>query len=557
MVRNRSRSSKKRGNLSQSKDQPVESPSKKLKLPKELAPFNTPGAGDNGVIRTSRLRSKGRKNDVDVPDDPAVASPEEKKQEADATKNGSIEKEALKSEEKQSLDAVASPDEEEEETDGTRNESIEKETLKSEEKQSSGAVASPDEEEEEVDGTRNESIEKETLKSEDKDNEDVVVSPNEEAEEADATKNESVEKEALKSVEKEDDAREQGRSPSGEENEDNEVWDIVRVIPTAEEKLVCRSEHCSEKAVAIWATDRDPQDKWPLCEKCQLKDFGGWPEGIESIERSNVIANIAVTARSTTVNNDVTPTTETSTTYTMTLDCIEVPKGASPTPTKEEIVTAPDESEPSEEKYELFQIVPYEKLLSSPIKCSDEGCNLPACSIWTSTADPKKWYYCIDCQEKDFGGWPPSKELPCDYLSPDYLRVIAAKCSKKRKPTMPVFNSNCVTPNPTSKDTTGIPAAVSVERKKVSRAAVARHEKWQADARKLGVHRIIVKKNEAIKFIYDALHDAFCPMNIESIYLVSDINSWKISFSFNLYLRLFFTGSNPFLWYSDLFCVFF
>ena len=122
---------------------------------------------------------------------------------------------------------------------------------------------------------------------------------------------------------------------------------------------------------------------------------------------------------------------------------------------------------------------------------------------------------------------------------------------------MPVFTSNCVTPNPPSKGTVaGIPAVVSVETKKISRAAVARHEKWQADARKLGVHRIIVKKNEAIKAIYDALYDAFRPMNIEGIYLVNDIKSWKISFSFNLYLRLFFTASNPFLWYSDILCLF-
>ena len=37
----------------------------------------------------------------------------------------------------------------------------------------------------------------------------------------------------------------------------------------------------------------------------------------------------------------------------------------------------------------------------------------------------------------------------------------------------------------------------------------------------MGVNRIIVKKNEAKKVIFDALFDAFRPMNFNDIYTVS------------------------------------
>jgi hypothetical protein len=65
-----------------------------------------------------------------------------------------------------------------------------------------------------------------------------------------------------------------------EEEEPEEVWDIERVVPMTE-KLGCRADGCRENAVAIWSTNLDLEDKWPMCEDCQLKDFGGWPEGVE------------------------------------------------------------------------------------------------------------------------------------------------------------------------------------------------------------------------------------------------------------------------------------
>ena len=386
--------------------------------------------------------------------------------------------------------------------------------------------------------------------------EDVVVEEEEAGEEEDAAegseerlhkgRDEPVGKDELKNGANGDE-EDATKSSASEDEEDDEVWDIIHVIPTAEQKIECRYDHCSEQAVATWATDKHPEDKWSLCEKCQLQDFGGWPDDVEPIERSDDA--VVVAARSTTPSNAgatmeriepipiTMPTTKATKTFTKTFTKTtygELPdddNGVDLQSTKGELAIVDDKRDPqsSEDKYELSTIIPLEKLLGSPIKCSGEACNLPACSVWTSSIDPKKWYYCVDCQERDFDGWPPSNELPCDYLQPEHLRAIATKCSKKRKPTMPVITTNCVTPLPNSslppQGTAAISQVVRGKTKahivKVSDAAFARVEKWQADAKKLGVNRIIVKKNEAKKVIFDALYDAFRPMNLNDIYLVS------------------------------------
>jgi hypothetical protein len=331
--------------------------------------------------------------------------------------------------------------------------------------------------------------------------------------------------------------------PSDEEGETDAVWDLIRVIPATDPKIECRYESCTERAIATWASDKDPQDEWPLCEKCQLEDFGGWPEDVEPIEQD--VDTVSVSARSTaedkvrsTTGNGNDGKIETPQPPPIPASTIETPRTS-----KDDVVTAiqgtseldtaqdEDDPQPSEEKYELSEIVSLKMLLGSPIKCSDEDCNLPACSVWTSTNDKKKWYYCIDCQERDFGGWPTSKELPCDYIQPEHLRTMASMCSAKKKPKIPKLTSHCVTPPPNrlvpKKVTTAASRVLSGEAKvpvpKVSRSAVARHEKWQADAKKMGVNRIIVKKNEAIKVVFDALYDAFRPMNLDNIYMVSAV----------------------------------
>ncbi|VEU34315.1 unnamed protein product [Pseudo-nitzschia multistriata] len=327
-----------------------------------------------------------------------------------------------------------------------------------------------------------------------------------------------------------------GRSNNDEDQDEetSEVWDIIRVIPTAEEKIVCRYENCTNQAVATWASNLAPDDKWSLCEKCQLEDFGGWPEGVDPIERKSDLSNFEM--EDTTKNGKSIVATIDGNFYSedhkespsqgesiddTSIPIISTPSAAVCMSTQDE----PEEMNSGEEAFELSRIVSLQKLLGNPIKCHDQDCNLPACSVYTSKADPKKWYYCVDCQERDFGGWPPPKELPVDYLEPKYLQIIATKCSKKRNPAMPSFNSHCVTPLPISPHPPkGIASAsekVNGKEKptKFSAAALARHAKWQADAKKLGVNRIVVKKEEAKKVVFDALYDAFRPMNINGIYM--------------------------------------
>lgn len=57
-----------------------------------------------------------------------------------------------------------------------------------------------------------------------------------------------------------------------EENEDTlqEVWDVVHTLNCSESELICRMDKCKRAAVVVWATDANPDDKWPLCEVRRL-----------------------------------------------------------------------------------------------------------------------------------------------------------------------------------------------------------------------------------------------------------------------------------------------
>ena len=60
-------------------------------------------------------------------------------------------------------------------------------------------------------------------------------------------------------------------------NNVEEIWDIVRVILTAQEQIPC--QECSKDTVVSWASNLNPEDNWDLCcEGCQVVEFGGWPK---------------------------------------------------------------------------------------------------------------------------------------------------------------------------------------------------------------------------------------------------------------------------------------
>ena len=44
-------------------------------------------------------------------------------------------------------------------------------------------------------------------------------------------------------------------------------------------------------------------------------------------------------------------------------------------------------------------------------QCDTTGCQLAACCAWSGSNDPSTpWYCCLDCQEKDFKGWPDNEK---------------------------------------------------------------------------------------------------------------------------------------------------
>lgn len=205
---------------------------------------------------------------------------------------------------------------------------------------------------------------------------------------------------------------------------------------------------------------------------------------------------------------------------------------------------AVDDDDEDEGQYDLKKIMPLEDLLKDDtICCSQEDCGgLPAFGLYVNSKNPKdRWYYCLDCQEEDFDGWPPVKDLPVTYLEPEHLRVIARKCSSRKNPPMPVFPSsdsvspkgkpnntdaataNFVTPPPNSlgfkENAGGAPPKANTAGKA---KALEAHKKWLEAAQAVGGKdaRIVVSKPAAKKLIFDFMYDAFRPMNITQIFKV-------------------------------------
>lgn len=207
-------------------------------------------------------------------------------------------------------------------------------------------------------------------------------------------------------------------------------------------------------------------------------------------------------------------------------------------------------------------------------RCDTDGCDLPASTIWTSVSSGELWHTCVDCQEDDYGGWPPGKETPA--MSAEHIEVIASKCSNQECPSMPQPRAKQVSKSVKAKqsslesdspkintdalsceDSTSTTAHITPLRhdlnepavktsksqkskndgcstsgitpspvplpKKPSATALAMHRKWQEAAEGMGGKdaRIVVSKPAAKKLVFDLLHEAFAPMNITDIYQVS------------------------------------
>ena len=354
-------------------------------------------------------------------------------------------------------------------------------------------------------------------------------------------------------------------SNGGEENEEEEVWDIVHVAVEGKDET-CRTDGCEQVAVATWATNKVPDEKWPLCEACQEKDFGGWPEGFERHAESSKPTDAVEPSNDTTLES---PTNEKDVEEgtSMDVDSKDVVMEGDDTPKEgteatSEVHANDDEEDPSDpndegedeeedEKWDLKKILSHAAVTKEgPIKCSTEDCLLPACCLYVSSTRAEKWYSCIDCQESDFGGWPPIEELPVTSLDKDHIQALVDKCSKKKRPAMPPFADSLSPMKPNAEGTAtnpitpltgnalqapeGSKATITPTPGKVTKpkpnpkqnaAFVKKHAEWQQAAIKAGgpEARIVVKKDLAKPIIFDVLYEAFKPMNITQIHAVSFI----------------------------------
>eukprot|EP00980_Cylindrotheca_fusiformis_P023372 scaffold10429_cov126-Cylindrotheca_fusiformis.AAC.3 len=359
----------------------------------------------------------------------------------------------------------------------------------------------------------------------------------------------------------------------GDGHVEEELWDLIRVVPKQED-CVCRTEGCQNQAVATWASNLEPDDKWDLCEPCQEQDLGGWPEGVSpntttSLEEESSTKEVPHVSQtqddpSSPSNNEksaqgptkspapIAPETSVSSSDKNTTTAVASTPEPTTTATQSDEGSSND-GEPQEEVWDLRKILSFNDLnKDATIKCSTEDCLLAACSVWVSNLEPTtKWYSCLDCQEQDFDGWPPLHEMPLKCMDAEHLQLIGNKCSTNRTPKMPSFPSitspsaaaagtaspvldeqkstHFVTPPPpNSLFQSNDDKAVDSKGKKVSSGrgtkpnpkALAIHSKWQAAAEAIGGKdaRIVVSKPAAKKLIFDLMFDAFCPMNITQIY---------------------------------------
>lgn len=98
--------------------------------------------------------------------------------------------------------------------------------------------------------------------------------------------------------------------------------------------------------------------------------------------------------------------------------------------------------------YQFEKVLSLRKLASPRRnkKCEVEGCTLDACSLWSTwkrsetfdSASMSRMSVCVDCQEEKFGGWPSLHGLlGKGYMTEEKLEIIASKCSKQQRPTLP------------------------------------------------------------------------------------------------------------------------
>lgn len=176
-------------------------------------------------------------------------------------------------------------------------------------------------------------------------------------------------------------------------NDEPEVWDVVKVInPKDCEKPACRLNRCKQTAVAVWAANSSPDDTWPVCEKCQLAEFGGWPEGAETPEDDDTeqiglgTEHEKQNARKKRAKCSLSPENSADN------------KGSG---SKNKGATTNKIDE--EKDWRLVEILSKNAVAGrSHSNCMTENCKVRAACVYVSSKAPKeKWYTCLDCQVRE------------------------------------------------------------------------------------------------------------------------------------------------------------
>ncbi len=104
-----------------------------------------------------------------------------------------------------------------------------------------------------------------------------------------------------------------------------------------------------------------------------------------------------------------------------------------------------EDDEEGEEQWDLVHVFTAEELKCNDQEkvqsCMTKNCPLLACVTYRSSLDADNkdlWHSCIDCQEKDFGGWPEElKEIPITFMSQEHKDMIVEMCTAQYSPEMP------------------------------------------------------------------------------------------------------------------------
>lgn len=102
-----------------------------------------------------------------------------------------------------------------------------------------------------------------------------------------------------------------------------------------------------------------------------------------------------------------------------------------------------DEEAVDEKKQWSFKEILSPDSIAESNKRYNDGCGLLGCCLCTSTSG-ENHHSCIDCQDKDFGGWPSLEKLPATHLEKGHMKLLVEKHLKKKAPKMPALSASPV-----------------------------------------------------------------------------------------------------------------